>query len=78
MARDATRSASKELYLIQAQASHLRQQLDVLSKDKEAVLRDREAALREKDALIKEKQALLVGSKQVLPLLAFLAQKYRY
>ena len=78
VARDATRSASKELYLIQAQASHLRQQLDVLSKDKEAVLRDREAALREKDALIKEKQALLVCSKQVLSLLALPAQKYRY
>jgi len=51
VARDATRCASKELYLVQAQASHLRQQVDTLTKDKDAALRDREVALKDKQLL---------------------------
>ena len=41
VAREATRSASKELYLVQAQASHLRQQVDVITKEKETALREK-------------------------------------
>jgi len=38
IAREATRTASKDLNLVQAQASHLRQQVDVLTKEKEDAL----------------------------------------
>ena len=51
VARDATRSASKELYLVQAQVSHLRQQVDSLTKDKESVIQERDAALQDKQML---------------------------